>query len=267
LANHTNQIHDFNLDFGVPVNAAGDRTFWTGAIPNHSVNLNPGKGTADMHVRDLDVEDYFSLGNALAQGHSVSATASFEVHWRGPVTRTVTVSDPVNAFTGTYNEDQARVAWRASEAGFTFVSDPLATSKTVFAEIGRERNGNFFSAAPPATAPAAPEAVTPFGALADSSAAPPAKAPTALEAVALFRALADSSAASVAARPLLLPPHAASVPDAMPIGSSEPARSALGQGQAPAGAAFAQVVDRVFAELDGSQHSDIQGSDAFALEV
>jgi hypothetical protein len=37
------------------------------------------------------------------------------------------------------------VAWGANEAGFTFISDPPATSKTVFAEMRCARNGSIFS--------------------------------------------------------------------------------------------------------------------------
>ena len=42
-----------------------------------------------------------------------------------------------------------RVEWSASvpSTGFSFTSDPATTSKTVFAEIGSERNGVFFHGA------------------------------------------------------------------------------------------------------------------------
>jgi hypothetical protein len=34
--------------------------------------------------------------------------------------------------------------WTATVGDYTFVSDPLATSSSTFAEIGHERNGVFF---------------------------------------------------------------------------------------------------------------------------
>jgi hypothetical protein len=235
LAHHTHQIHDFNLDFGVPVNAAGDRTFWTGAIPDGSVTVLPGTDAAVMRVQKLDVEDYFNLTNALAEGHNVSATASFAVNWGGPVSETVTVTDPVNVFMGTYMENQARASWSASEAGFTFVSDPLSTSTTVFSEIGRERNGVFFP--------------TSHGAAASASASR-----TTLDAVALVHDLAGSSSSAVG--PALA--HAATVSTATSADSSQSAQSSHGPGLPLAGAGSARAVDQAFADLDSL------GTDPFA---
>jgi len=34
--------------------------------------------------------------------------------------------------------------WTAEVGDYIFESDPLATSSSAFAEIGRERNGSFF---------------------------------------------------------------------------------------------------------------------------
>jgi hypothetical protein len=147
LAHHTNQIHDFNPGFGTPVNAAGDRTFWTIGIPDNSVHVQSGIGNAAMSVSNLHIEDYFNLGNALADGHSVEATASFSVNWTGPITRTVSVRDPSTQFIGRFREDTATVAWSGSEDGFTFVSNPASTSTTLFAETGHELNGLFFQRA------------------------------------------------------------------------------------------------------------------------
>ncbi len=42
-------------------------------------------------------------------------------------------------------EDSATIRWSARRKDFKFVSDPANTSTTVFAEIGSERNGEFFS--------------------------------------------------------------------------------------------------------------------------
>ncbi len=46
----------------------------------------------------------------------------------------------------TFLTNLARMEWSAHRSdGFKFVSDPAATSMSVFAEIGRDRNGVFFS--------------------------------------------------------------------------------------------------------------------------
>jgi hypothetical protein len=144
LDNQTNQLHDFNPGFGDPVNAAGDRTFWTVAIPDGSVRVNPGAGKAEMKVDNLAIEDYFNLANALADGHSVEATVSFDVVWTGDVSRRVNVNDAAHNFAGEFAETRATVSWSASEAGFTFASDPASTSTSHFAETGHDHNGIFF---------------------------------------------------------------------------------------------------------------------------
>jgi hypothetical protein len=118
--------------------------FWTVALPADSVQVNPGSGTAELYVHDLALRDYVNIPNALAQGAFVPVTASLDVTWSGPVTRNVNVRDAANGFAGEFNENQATVAFSASEAGFTFTSAPANTSTSVFAEVGHERNGIFF---------------------------------------------------------------------------------------------------------------------------
>ncbi len=124
--------------------------FWTVALPDSAVKVNLDEGTAEMHVRNLLTEDYFTFPNASADGPEVDATVSFDVQWRNPVTRSVRVSDAVNGFSGTFLEDQATITWSATnELGFSFVANPGSFATSVpeagpFAEIGRERNGIFF---------------------------------------------------------------------------------------------------------------------------
>jgi hypothetical protein len=45
-------------------NGFGTRVFWTAVIPDSDVQVNPGAGKAEMHVRNLDVLDYASNGFA-----------------------------------------------------------------------------------------------------------------------------------------------------------------------------------------------------------
>ena len=97
-----------------------------------------------MTLRDVDVEDYHDIVNALKEGPSVPADVSFHIGWHG-VQKRVHLRDQKNHFVGDYIEDQATMAWNAERKGFIFVSDPASTSFTNFAEIGHERNGVFFS--------------------------------------------------------------------------------------------------------------------------
>jgi hypothetical protein len=148
--NFSTQTHDFDPGFAPPVNANGDRLFWTAAIPDSAVSVNFGAGRAEMHVRDLEMEDYFNFPNASADGPEVDGTVSFDVVWNGPVTRRVSVRDVANNFAGSYVENQATITWSGSnEPGFSFTSNPGNFSTSVpeggpFAELGHERNGSFF---------------------------------------------------------------------------------------------------------------------------
>jgi hypothetical protein len=101
-----------------------------------------------MRVNNADVEDYHTLKNALLDGPSDPASVSFVIRWQGVKAR-VEVQDFELGFAGRFIEDSATVEWSASvpSTGFRFRSDPAATSKTTFAEIGSERNGVFFHGA------------------------------------------------------------------------------------------------------------------------
>ena len=97
-----------------------------------------------MDFRNLETRDFHNIVNTLNRGPSVPADVSFRMRWSG-VTARVNVRDETNQFVGSYIEDTATVSWSSKQEGFKFVSDPASTSKSLFAEIGRERNGVFFS--------------------------------------------------------------------------------------------------------------------------
>jgi hypothetical protein len=96
-----------------------------------------------MDVSGLHVEDYHDIVNALMDGPSVPATVSYHLRWSG-VSRRVKTRDKTNKFVGNFIEDTATIRWSARRRGFKFVSAHTNTSTTVFAQIGRERNGVFF---------------------------------------------------------------------------------------------------------------------------
>jgi hypothetical protein len=97
-----------------------------------------------MDMSDLETRDFHNLVNTLHRGSSVHADVSFRMQWSGVKAR-VTVRDDTNQFVGHFIEDTATVNWSSHQEGFKFVSDPASTSTSLFAEIGRERNGVFFS--------------------------------------------------------------------------------------------------------------------------
>jgi len=54
-------------------------------------------------------------------------------------------TDPVyGGFGGEFIRNGAQMEWTATAGDYQFVSAPLATSSSSFAEIGHERNGMFF---------------------------------------------------------------------------------------------------------------------------
>jgi hypothetical protein len=135
----SNQVHDF--DPGI----APSGLFWTIRIPNGRVHVDLDKATASMVIGNADILDYFNIPNALfGPQPPLPANVSFELRWSGVLKR-VHTRDETNHFVGDYIEDTATLRWSAKEEGFHFVSDPAKTSNSVFAEIGSERNGVFFS--------------------------------------------------------------------------------------------------------------------------
>ena len=95
-----------------------------------------------MQASRLHIRDFLSIPNSLSGGSSDPAVVSFDVQWDGDGTP-VKVRDEKNGFTGEFIQTTASIEWSARTAGFRFKSNPETTNE--FSEIGRERNGVFFS--------------------------------------------------------------------------------------------------------------------------
>jgi len=102
-------------------------------------------GKAHMFATDLRVEDFFTIPNALFHFQdpvSTPATCSFDIRWSGPVTSRGRVTSPGGS-AGNLVMSQATMTWSASNAqGFSFQSHPQGTT-SVFAQLGKVRNGVF----------------------------------------------------------------------------------------------------------------------------
>jgi hypothetical protein len=147
------QTHDYNP--GYSMNGA----FWTTRVPTPSVSVDPDAATARFALADFATPDWVTLGNALAAGPNVPAAVTFDCRWQpGPNPHTFEQVDSANGFRGKFTDGVATVSWSSKQDGFMFQSDPAATSKSLFAIVGRERNGVFFdrptSGAATAAAPA-----------------------------------------------------------------------------------------------------------------
>ncbi len=131
-----------NID---PGNVPGG-LFWTIPVPDDSVKIHVGRGEASFELDNVPLLDFGNFCNDLVHGPSVPATASFKVQW-SRVIRRANVRNATEGFAGHFAITNATLEYSASVPGnnFAFVSDPASASANVFAQIGRERNGVFFS--------------------------------------------------------------------------------------------------------------------------
>lgn len=107
--------------------------------------VNPGAGNAIYRANDVRVFDFHDIGNALFGGGPapVPAIVSFEVRWSGVDDR-VNIRNLTDGHAGEYVRGHAQMEWSARVGRFRYVSAPLATSASGFAQLGTERNGSFF---------------------------------------------------------------------------------------------------------------------------
>lgn len=138
------QIHDLNPTAFPPVGL-----FWTIEIPLRGVEVQFDEGSARMEARHVPIIDYGMIGNALFAGGPtpVPGEVSFKVVWSGAgESVNVRNTDPVfGGFEGEFIRNSAQMEWRGTVGDLEFESDPLRTSSSSFAEIGREQNGVYFS--------------------------------------------------------------------------------------------------------------------------
>ena len=133
--------------------------FWAVRIPNGSAHVDLDRGTASLHVHNLEVLDAFTVPNSV-QGVSRAVNPvsgvfnSLRIEWSG-ISSVETANEPVNRMRGTFVEGAANVAVTATTPrtiattlsnghGFRFESDPASTSVSHFALIGHEENGVYF---------------------------------------------------------------------------------------------------------------------------
>jgi hypothetical protein len=136
---------------------------WNAAIPPESVDIDlDDDEEAVLRVKNVLVFDGFTIPNSLnsfhPMGHVNSIINSLKIKWSG-TTNTRSWTDCADGFRGDYFEDSATIEVTATTPpaparscppsparnGFRFVSDPAATTVSHFAQIGRERNGVFFT--------------------------------------------------------------------------------------------------------------------------
>ena len=137
------QIHDLNPGI------EPDGLFWTAALPHDSVEVDLEHGFASMKATKVAIDDYGNIGNALLGGGpaEIPGKVSFSVEWvqSGDPFTIDNTDDPSlgGGFEAKFLPCAAQMEWTARVGDLKFVSDPLVTSSSPFAEIGHEANGVF----------------------------------------------------------------------------------------------------------------------------
>ncbi len=130
-------------------------TFWTTPVEEDSAEVELDEGTADFQAENIcRVFDAFTVANSVSPDRPLGFVSaridSVHIKWSGVTKSFIGVHDMVNHFAGDFFQvGNVTIAVTAvtpvsTGHGFRFVSDP-ATTMVNYAEIGRERNGVFFS--------------------------------------------------------------------------------------------------------------------------
>jgi hypothetical protein len=123
--------------------------FWTSCIDPYDVDVDRGSGRATMSVRNIEMLDYFNWPNAAVLGDidgTEPGVVSFHIEWAKSKDRrrfSHGAGTP-EQWRATVVLNAAKAEWEGETAKAHYVSDLLATSNSLFAEVGYERNGVFF---------------------------------------------------------------------------------------------------------------------------
>ena len=113
------------------------------AVPDDTVAADPGAGTASYRATELACLDHGFVVNGIVQGPSQQARVSWDMQWSSPTGRS-TVNDDTNRFRLDATETKCVIDWSAEGPGdFSFKADP-SSSNTIYALVGKERNGMYY---------------------------------------------------------------------------------------------------------------------------
>jgi hypothetical protein len=138
-----NQVHDFHP----PIAESG--LYWVVPIPAGGLTYADGGRTATIDMHDVPVIDQPRWPALDALG--TPATLSFRLVFKATDQR-VTYDDPYKQFrfTGWQATAELEAQVHVPSIGFSWKSDPLATSHCDFAILGDEMNGKYYDAEPKA---------------------------------------------------------------------------------------------------------------------
>jgi hypothetical protein len=102
--------------------------------------VSPDGSVVTLDVRDLALTD--------DQGGDdvVPAVTSFNMSWKGIGRQRDVTGDPPAAFAGSFfRRSTARGTFAGTAGAFSFTSNPDRPARSIFAQLGTERNGVFLS--------------------------------------------------------------------------------------------------------------------------
>jgi hypothetical protein len=151
-----NKAHDFH----VPIASSG--LYWVFAISDDNLEIAEDGRSATLRVLNNPVLDEPMYPEA---GPAYPAVMSFRIVWESDGDLR-TYEDPARYFRldGYPARARAEFAVNVPELNFSWQSDPLESSQSVVAILGREVNGHYYEqGVDPATAGAFPTAELPSG--------------------------------------------------------------------------------------------------------
>jgi hypothetical protein len=134
-----NQIHDLHP----PI--APSELYWVAPVPEGGLTLSPDGRTATLEMKDVTIIDQPKWPAYDAQ--VTPAHLTFRMIWKA-TDEPVKYEDAIRQFriTGFRATAQLEASVDVPAIGFSWKSDPLATSRANFAVIGEEVNGRYYSA-------------------------------------------------------------------------------------------------------------------------
>ena len=121
--------------------------FWTTPLPRGAYQVMDGGATAHLKVENIPLIETFVFAGI----HDAPVLCDLEATWQATADRvprgkgtSVPRTDP-GAFTGNLADARAVGMFSCRTTGFSFESNPGASSDRGWAEFGTERNGAFLS--------------------------------------------------------------------------------------------------------------------------
>ncbi|HSY81016.1 MAG TPA: hypothetical protein VK807_04610 [Gemmatimonadaceae bacterium] len=136
----TNQVHDFHP----PISPEG--LYWVTPVPATGLAVSGDGKTATLRLTNVPIIDQPRW--PAMEAETTPAFMDCTVVWTA-ADQPVKYEDPMRQyrFEGHTATAQLEATIRVPEIGFTFTTDPLATSTCDFAVIGNAVNGKYYEAA------------------------------------------------------------------------------------------------------------------------